>query len=87
VALRASYRTICRDLSGDGFVVVTTAELWQGDLLVKTASISDTTEDPFFAKMVDRWARVRGLDWMARHIIEVQRRFAYDIAMAGLRLS
>jgi hypothetical protein len=87
VALRARYSTICRDLSAGGFVVVTTAELWQGELLVKTASISDTTEDPFFAKMVDRWARVRGVDWMARHIIEVQRKFAYDVAVAGKRLS
>jgi hypothetical protein len=87
VGLRARYRTVCRDLSGDGFVVVTKAELWQGDLLVKTASITDTTEDPFFAKMVDRWARQRGVDWMARHIVEVQRKFAYDVAVAGKRLS
>ncbi len=59
--------------------------MWQGDLLVKTATISDTTEDPFFANMIDRWARQRGVDWMARHIVEVQRKFAYDIALAGLR--
>ena len=75
------------ELAAGGFVVITRAELWQGDLLVKTATISDTTEDPFFAKMIDRWARQRGVDWMARHIVEVQRKFASDIALAGLRLS
>jgi hypothetical protein len=35
----------------------------------------------------DRWARQRRADWTARHIIEVQRKFAYDIALAGKRLS
>jgi hypothetical protein len=57
------------------------------DMLIKAATITDTTDDPFFAKMVDRWARQRGVDWMARHIVEVQRKFAYDVAVAGKRLS
>lgn len=75
------------ELADGDFVVITRAELWQGDLVVKTATISDTTEDPFFAKMIDPWARQRRVKWMARHIVEVQRKVAYDIALARLRLS
>jgi hypothetical protein len=35
----------------------------------------------------DRWARQRRADWTARHIIEVQRKFAYEIALVGKHLS
>jgi len=44
----------------------------------------DTTANPIFTKMLDRWARTRGAEWLSRHIISVQRQLALELALENL---
>jgi hypothetical protein len=79
--LRFSFETDCIDFPlNDGFTIRTICSVHLGGgLLLQTIS-TGTTRDASFRRMLDRFG-----DQPTRDLIEVQRAYAYDLAMAQLK--
>ena len=85
--VKAEFTTTIKDLSLVGFdFEIQTCCTLRYRLLIAQALARDTTMNPVFAKMLDRWATVRGPEWLAEHIIQVQRQLAFELALSRLTL-
>jgi hypothetical protein len=83
--VRAEFTTTVTDLGLGGFdFEIQTKCLVLRDGSARSAIARDTTANPVFSKMLDRWSQTRGVEWLSRHIVEVQRRLALELALAQL---
>jgi hypothetical protein len=78
------YRTTCID-SPDGWTVRTTCEIRQGETVIGAATHEDSSSDPTFAMLIDRsLASGDDTSTVARWVIDIQREWARDLALAGM---
>jgi hypothetical protein len=83
--VRAEFVTSVFDLGLGGFdFLIQTRCLVRRDGVAATGLAQDTTTNPVFTKMLDRWAQTRGTEWLSRHIVSVQRQLALELALANL---
>jgi hypothetical protein len=86
--VRAEFVTSVSDLGLGGFeFLIQTRCLVRRDGVAATGVAQDTTANPVFTKMLDRWAQTRGAEWLSRHIVSVQRQLALEFALANLASS
>ena len=83
--VRAEFVTSVSDLGLGGFdFLIQTRCLVRRDNVAATGVAQDSTTNPVFTKMLDRWAQTRGAEWLSRHIISVQRQLALELALSNL---
>ena len=83
--VRAEFTTSVTDLGLGGFdFLIQTRCLVLRDGIAATGLAQDTTANPVFTKMLDRWTQTRGAEWLSRHIISVQRQLALELALENL---
>ena len=82
-----SFRTICIDLP-DGFAIKTFCEVKADDgTLLASAETVDTTDDPVFARVLDKWLADPGVSprWIATRILEVHREHTRGLSVAAIK--
>ena len=74
------------DLGAADFEIQTRCLVLRNGIAATTVA-RDTTTNPVFKMMIDRWSQTRGPEWLSRHIDEVQRLLALELALAKLAAS
>jgi hypothetical protein len=83
---QARYATQCEE-QDEHLVITTTCELYRGQDLAGAGETVDSTAEPFFVRILERWVNdpQRGPRWTAERIVAVQRQLAHKEALASVK--